>query len=91
MISPHKPRLDIDQPLGTLIGDVVPLLLLPMRVVMMSAQALSIRVFEEEQPLTAMGIDVINVACSHGSTLYCTLTAERFRDEPVPSDRLPDW
>jgi len=62
-----------------------------MRVVVVWAQALSILVFEEEQPLTAMGIDVINVACSHGSTLYCTLTAERLCGEPMPSDRLPNW
>ena len=48
-----------------------------MRVVVVRAQALSILVFEEEQPLIVMGIDVINVACSHGSTLNCTLTAER--------------
>jgi hypothetical protein len=62
-----------------------------MRVVVVRAQALSILVFEEEQPLTAMGIDVINVARSHGSTLNCTLTAQRLRGEPVPSDRLPNW
>jgi hypothetical protein len=55
-----------------------------MRVVVVRAQALSILVFEEEQPLTAMGIDVINVARSHGSTLNCTLTAQRLRGEPVP-------
>jgi hypothetical protein len=62
-----------------------------MRAVVVSAQALSILVFEEEQPLTAMGIDMINVACSHGSTLNCTLTAERFCGEPVSSNRLPNW
>jgi len=62
-----------------------------MHVVVVRTQALSILVFEEEQPLTAMGIDVINVACSHGSTLYCALTAERLRGEPMPSDRLPNW
>jgi hypothetical protein len=62
-----------------------------MHVVVVRTQALSILVFEEEQPLTAMGIDVINVARSHGSTLNCTLTAQLLRGEPVPSDRLPNW
>jgi hypothetical protein len=62
-----------------------------MRVVVVRTQALSILVFEEQQPLTAMVIDVIDVACNHGATFYCTLTAERFRGEPVPSDRLPNW
>jgi len=35
-------------------------------------------------------LDVIDVACSYTSTLDCTLPAERFFNEPVPSDRLPN-
>jgi hypothetical protein len=62
-----------------------------MHVVVVSAEALSVLVFEEEQPLTQVGIDVINVACGYRPTLNRTLSASRFLGEPMPSDRLPSW
>jgi hypothetical protein len=66
-------------------------LLLLVLVVVVSAQALGVLVLEEEQPLTPVRIDVIDVACSHGSTLNGTLPTQRFLGEPMPSDRLPNW
>ena len=60
-------------------------------VVVLSAEALSVLVFEKEQPLTKVGFDVIDVACSYCPTFYRTLSAPRFFGEPVPSDRLPSW
>jgi hypothetical protein len=62
-----------------------------MHVVVVSAEALSVLVFEEEEPLTQVGFDVINVACGYPPTLNRTLSALRFLGEPVPSDRLPSW
>ena len=72
-------------------GGIAALLLLLVHVVVMSAQALGILVFEKEEPLTEVRMDVIDVACSYSSTLNCTLPAPRFLGEPVPSDRLPNW
>jgi len=74
-----------------LVGSIVPLLFLLVLVVVVSAQALGVLIFEEEQPLTAMRIDVINVTCSHISTFSCALPTQRFLGEPVSSDRLPNW
>ena len=72
-------------------GGIAALLLLLVHVVVMSAQALGILVFEKEYPLIEVRIDVIDVACSHSSTLNCTLPSPRFLGETVPSDRLPNW
>jgi hypothetical protein len=47
---------------------------------------LGILVFEEEQPLSEVWLDVIDVACSYISTLNCTLPADPFLGESVPSD-----
>ena len=66
-------------------------LLMLVPVVVVSAQALGILIFEEERPLTAMRIDMIDVTCNLCSTPNCTLPTQRFLDEPVPSDRLPNW
>jgi hypothetical protein len=60
-------------------------------VVVVSAQAFGILIFEKQSPLTVMRLDVINVACSRSSTLNRTLPTQRFLGEPVPSDRLPNW
>jgi hypothetical protein len=64
---------------------VAPVLLL-MPVVVVSAKALRILIFEKEQPLTDVWLDVIDVACGYSSTLNCTLSAERLLNEPMPSD-----
>jgi len=65
------------------------LLLLPIHVMVMGAEALRVCIFDEERPLTQMGFNVINVACRDCPTLNRTLSAPRFLGEPVPSDRLP--
>ena len=62
-----------------------------MPVVVVSAEALSVLVFEKEQPLTKVGFDVIDVACSYYPTFNGTLSAPWFFGKPVPSDRLPCW
>jgi hypothetical protein len=59
--------------------------------VVVSAEALSILVFEKEQPLTLVRFDVIDVACSYYPTFNGTLSAPWFFGKPVPSDRLPCW
>jgi hypothetical protein len=73
------------------VDGIAALLLLFKHVVVVSAQALGIVVFEKEYPLTEVRSDVIDVACSYISTHTCTLSAPRFLGEPVPSDRLPNW
>ena len=62
-----------------------------MPVVVMSAEALRVLVFEKEQPLTEVGFDVIDVACRYDPTFNGTVSAPRFFCEPVPSDRFPCW
>jgi hypothetical protein len=60
-----------------------------MRVVMASAETLSVLVFEEEQPLASMRFDMIHVTRNYDFTFDHTQSALRFLGKPVPFDRLP--
>ena len=64
--------------------------LIPMRNVVVTAQALGILILHEKRLLTLVRFDVINVAGGFGSTLNCTFSALRLRGKPVPLDRLPN-
>ena len=62
--------------------------LIPMRIMVMTAQALGILILHEKRLLTLVRFDVINVARGFGPTLNGTFSALRFCGKPVPLDRL---
>ena len=64
--------------------------LIPMRIMVMTAQALGILILHEKRLLTLVRFDVINVARGFGPTLKGTFSALRFCGKPVPLDRLPN-
>ena len=64
--------------------------LIPMRNVVVTAQALGILILHEKRLLTLVRFDVINVARGFGPTLNGTFSALRFCGKPVPLDRLPN-
>jgi hypothetical protein len=77
-------------PVGRGFGRVAALLLtVPKGVMVPSAKALGVLVFDEKRPLPLGRFDVINMACCYCLSLGRTRSTQWLLGKPVPSDRLP--